>query len=375
MKKKLFLIITKTNFGGAQRYVYDVATHLNSQYDVAVIGGGNGVLFEKLAEKNIRTISMKSLVRDISFIKDIRSLFELMSIFKKEKPDIVHLNSSKIGGIGALAARFAKVPNIIFTGHGWAFNENRPWLQKKIILIVHWITVMLSHTTIAVAEKIKNDINTLPWVSKKIKVIYNGIGDIDFIPRENAREMLGIGTLKPGTLVIGTISELHRNKGLDIALQGFNQFRNNNPLSHFIIVGEGEQRKELETYIRDNNLWLHVTLAGFVKDAARYLKAFDIFTLTSRTEAFPYVPLEAALAHLPVVASKVGGIPELITDRVNGVLVEPSNAGSFFEGLEYITSNTDKDFLSEALYKQVKDNFSHATMIDKLKEVYENPHR
>jgi len=371
MKKKLFLVITKSNFGGAQGYVYDLATSFNDSYDVTVICGGSGVLVDKLAEKNIRTISLQSLQRDVSIIKDVKSFFELLRIFKKEKPDIVHLNSSKIGGLGGLAARISGTPKIIFTGHGWAFNEPRPFLQKKFILFLHWTTIMLSHVTIAVSNKTKKDICTLPFVSKKIKVIYNTVSPIDFLPREKAREMLGIANIPTNTLVIGTISELHKNKGLDIALRGFNEFREKHAHSHFVIIGGGEQKTELESYIKQNRLSKQVTLTGFIKDASKYLKAFDIFSLTSRTEALPYVPLEAGLAGLPVIATKVGGIPEIIDNGVSGILIDPEKPSDFARALVSMIEEPRFINAGENLLQRVKKDFSHDTLMESMKSIYE----
>jgi len=371
MKKKVLFVITKSNFGGAQRYVFDLATSFSTSYDVAVASGGTGILQEKLQEKNIRIIPLISLQRDVSVIKDIKSFFELIKIFKKEKPDIVHLNSSKIGGLGGLAARIAGVPRIVFTGHGWAFNEKRPFLQKKAILFLHWVTIVLSHVTIAVSQKIKKDICTLPFISKKIKVVYNAVAPIDFLPRQTAREMLGIASLPPNTLVLGTISELHKNKGLDIALRGFTEFRDKHPQSHFVIIGEGEERKNLETYITQNRLSKQVTLTGFVKDASRYLKAFDIFSLTSRTEAFPYVPLEAGLAELRVIASRVGGVPEVIGNGISGILIEPEKPSDFAAALVHVIEDPKNIHLGKVLRTRVEKEFNHDTLIFHTKDVYE----
>src|SRR3989344_8728852 len=131
-KIKILYVITKSNFGGAQRYVYDLAINLRG-YDVAVALGGNGVLNEKLTASGIRTCSVASLQRDISPTKDIGSFGNLYSIIKKEQPDIIHLNSPKAGGLGAFACRFLNASRytlhatrIIYTVHGWAFNEDRP---------------------------------------------------------------------------------------------------------------------------------------------------------------------------------------------------------------------------------------------------------
>lgn len=175
-KKKILFVITKSNFGGAQRYVYDLARSLPSrEFEVVVAFGGEGLLKEKLTQANIRTVPIEGLERDINLFNEFSVFSQLMKLFKEERPDVVHLNSSKIGGIGALAGRLARVPHIVFTAHGWAFNEERPWIERKIIAVLYWITLVLSHTTIAVSEQIKKQICCFPFVKHKMIIIHNGI--------------------------------------------------------------------------------------------------------------------------------------------------------------------------------------------------------
>jgi len=130
-RKKIAYVITKSNWGGAQRYVYDLATNVpKNTFDVIVVCGGNGTLAKKLEQEGTRVIRIKGLERDIRFGSEIRVLYRLKHLFAQEQPDIVHLNSSKIGGLGSLAARMARVPHIIFTAHGFAFNEKRNIVWK-----------------------------------------------------------------------------------------------------------------------------------------------------------------------------------------------------------------------------------------------------
>jgi hypothetical protein len=189
---KILYCITKGNFGGAQRYVYDLATHMDkNQYEIVVLCGEGETLPKKITEKNIRVVRLNSLKRDISIVNEIRSFIEIYKIFKKEKPDIIHLNSSKMGGIGAFIGRIAGVKNIIFTAHGFAFNEKRPIWQKIILIFFHHLTILLTHKTIMVSEKTKKDIDYLPFIKNKLVKIYNGIDThIDFYSKDEALNFL-----------------------------------------------------------------------------------------------------------------------------------------------------------------------------------------
>lgn len=168
VRKKIFFVITKSNFGGAQRYVYDLATALPvNEFDVSVVFGEGGELEEKLKNVGIKTIRIETLQRNVSFFKDLKVFFELIKIFRREKPDIIHLNSTKIGGIGSFAGRISEVPKIIFTAHGWAFNEKRNAVSKIFIAFLQWLTVLFSHTTIAVSQSMANQILKFPLDSQK----------------------------------------------------------------------------------------------------------------------------------------------------------------------------------------------------------------
>jgi len=372
-RTKVLYMITKGNWGGAQEYVYTLATSLPEKfYKVTVICGEGNILPRKLEEKGVIVHSLPTLMRDISLRNEIRSFFALIKIIRNIRPDILHLNSSKIGFLGALAGRMARVPKIIFTAHGWASNEEtRRYATRGIFYIIHSITVLLCHNTIAVSERTKKDMS-LSWVRNKIQVIYNGIGNIEFLSREKSREILNNHTgtdLTPHTM-IGTISELHTNKGLDVLIEASKRLPDHVGI---YIIGSGEEKESLQIKIAQNSLSSRIFLLGRIEDAKQYLKAFDIFTLTSRAENLPYVILEAGKAGLPVVASKVGGIPEMIENGESGILVNKNNPGEVSRALEYLLDNPEiRKRYGKNLKQTIDQKFSIDGMIQKTVGVYLN---
>jgi glycosyltransferase involved in cell wall biosynthesis len=377
-KRKVIFCITKSNFGGAQRYVYDLATSLPAeQFDVIVVFGEGEELERKLQNVSIQTIKIKALQRNVNLFRDFSVFFELIKIFRKERPDVVHLNSTKIGGVGSIVGRLCGVPKIVFTAHGWAFNEKRNSVSKTAIAFLQWLTVMFSNITIAVSRKTADQVLKFPFVNKeKIKVVYNGTADIDFMVKDEARRiLLGDQTTKtsagalpnalPSAIWIGTISELHPNKGIDVAITAFAEISKKYPQTIYVVIGDGEEKTHLTNQITKLGLTSQVFLVGPIADAKKYLKAFDIFTLTSRTEALPYVILEAGLAELPVVASAVGGIPEIINLPDVGLLVPigenaPQNIAGTIEKL--IINPEHAKTLGQNLRQRVISNFSQEKM-------------
>ncbi|MBX4210747.1 glycosyltransferase, partial [Candidatus Parcubacteria bacterium] len=362
-RKKILYLITKSTLGGAQQYVFDLSTQAKELgFDVAVACGGSGPLIEHLKKRRVRTIPLV-LERDVKLGHDIRAFFSILKLFRTEQPDIIHLNSSKIAALGSVAGRvynafrWKRKAKIIFTAHGWAFNESRPWFQRSSIIFLHWITILFSHKIIAVSKKTRHDIHWLPLAGRKTIVIYNGIEKIQFKEKEVARRRLLPHI--PGQFWFGTISELHKNKGLDLAISAFLEIVERFPYAIFVIIGSGEEEKNLEAKIAEKNLQSNVFLVGQIPNAREFLKAFDVFTLTSRTEAFPYVILEAAVANLPIIASRVGGIPEVIESWQSGILVTPEKHKDLVLAFRYMLENADKAALfAENLHKRVIEQFS-----------------
>lgn len=378
-KKKVCLMVTKGVWGGAQKYVYSIATSLpKNLYDVFVITGKGEILKNKLEKENIRVYEIDNLKRDISTFSEIKSFFSILKILRQERPDVLHLNSPKAGGLGSAAGRLLnilKIKNcklkIIYTAHGWTFNEDRGVPSKIAIWLLSWVTVLLCHKTIVIAEKEMKQAKRMPFVNKKIVLIRNGVENIDFKEKTEAqKELFGHINKTPinNVLWLGTISELHKNKGLEYAIETLARIET--PFV-FFIIGEGEERRSLEKMIEKYNLENRVFLVGFLENAKEYLRAFDIFTLTSIKEGLPYTILEAGLAGLPVMASKIGGIPDIVDSGLNGILVEKTNLGQITKTLELMIKNPDqRRSFGLKLQEKVEKEFSLKQMLDKTLEVY-----
>ena len=373
-KTRVLYVITKSNFGGAQKYVYDLATSLpKDSFDVAVALGGNGILIPKLEEAGVRVVPIPSLARDVNPLGDLKTFFNLIKIFRVERPHIVHLNSSKIGIMGGVAARLTRIPKIIFTAHGWAFNENRAWVSRLIIKFLSWVTILIAHTTIAVSDSIARDMR---WVGarRKMVTIKNGIHKGDTLPQIQAREFLN--TLSPakipaGAFVFGTIAELHPSKGLSFAVQAISLMSQENPNIHYVILGSGQDHATLAALIDDLGLTDRVHLLGFVDNASQYIKAFDCFILPSTTEALGLVLLEAGNAGIPVVATNIGGIPEVIEDQRTGILVPARNPKALALALfQILESTTTRVGLGNALHQRVLSSFSFEITLRKTIGLY-----
>lgn len=376
-RKKVIIFITKSNWGGAQKYVFDLATGLpKDMFDVVVALGGKDLLYTRLLESEVRVIELESMQRNISFTKDIFSFFNILKIIKSEKPDIIHVNSTKISGLGAVAGRILGVKNIIFTVHGWAFNENRSFLSKAIIKSLYLVMLTLSHNIIAVSKKITEQVTSWPFKKSKLKIVHNGISLPSFLSKTEARTELGkfVDTaFTDDMIIIGGIGELHPIKGQIYGIKAIQQIKKekSNLNIKYIIIGSGEIENELKKEILDRDLLDTVYLTGYVKDGVNYLKAFDYYLFPSLSEGLPYAIVEAGFAELPVIASNVGGIPEVIENQKDGILIPSQDPDAIRNAIyTYIDNAALAQRMSTELHKKTTYRFGIQKMIDETVKVY-----
>jgi glycosyltransferase involved in cell wall biosynthesis len=369
-RKRILYLITKANWGGAQRYCYDLALAARAAgHEVAVAYGEPGLLASKLASENIRTIHIRSLARDIKSSRDWHAFRELRRLMRAERPDILHLNSSKAAGLGAVAARLSGIPHIIFTAHGWAWNESRPLYQRLAIRSLAWATVLLSHTTICVSRATKHDARWMSLVESKMVVIHNGFTCVPLISRAEARAALLPG--EAGKRWIGMLSELHPTKRIEDAIDAFALIASDHLDTILLVCGEGERRTALEARIAERGLADRIFLLGFVADAPRYLAAFDLFLHTSQSDTLAYAILEAGCARLPVVATEVGGIPEIIESGVSGLLVPPRAPSKAAQALrQLLEDSAHAEQLGEHLRARIIRDFALERMLRETLALY-----
>jgi len=364
----ILYVITKGSWGGAQRYVFELAVNAKAQgYAVCVASGTQGELIERLIAAEVPVVRIPGLARDIRLGADTRALLGLVSLMRRMRPDVVHTNSSKAGFIAALAGRLAFVPRIVFTSHGWAWNELRPLWQKVFFKLLHFATVFVSHSTIAVSEAIHRQASWMPFVQKKMQVIHLGVSPLAVLPRAEARARIeeSVGTALPSSSFwIGSLAELHPTKGLDVLVRAFALFAEKNTDAVLVCIGGGEDEGRLTALAHMLHIEHRVFFTGHLRDGATFLSALDLFVLPSHSEALGYVLLEAGQSSLPVIASNVGGIPEIIKDTETGLLFPAGDHAALSIALgEMESSPEERNRLGTALHTHVQEEFGIERML------------
>ena len=378
--KKILYIITQSELGGAQRYLFDLVDNLHEEFEISIaLGeqGKDGELAKKLEAHNVKVLSIPHLKRAISPFKDLLAIVDTIKLLKKIKPDIVHLNSSKVSIIGSLASIFVKKlkARFVYTVHGWVFNEPLSGFKKSFYTFAEKFTARFKDRIICISSfdyEIAKKQLKIP--EKKLTLIHHGIDPIKFLTKGEAREKFK--SLMPDTqskIVIGVIANLYRTKGLEYLIEaarlatdlGFNIVT--------IVIGEGSERKNLESVIGQNNLRSKFFLAGKMENAAELLPVFDIYVSSSIKEGLPYNILEAMQAGLPIIATNVGGIPEMITDGKNGLLVNPEKPKELAQRIKLlIEDNQLRESLKQQAQADANSEFTIDKMIKKTKEAYSN---
>lgn len=375
-KKKILFIITKSNLGGAQRYVLELATGLpKNRFEVVVAFGGSGLLKSRLEGAGIRTHEIASFERDINLVKELRSMRELYALMQEEQPDIVHLNSSKAGGSGALIARLCGVHNIIFTAHGWPFYEPRNLVSRTLIWFFSYLTTLLAHHVIVVSEHDRVGAR-MPGLTQKLTCIHTALPSLTFETQADARAALfppDVVAAHAKDVWLVSTGEHTRNKNLGTLIEAIALLPDSVRAHTFLtLMGDGEQRAHLERLILLHNLSDHISITGFVPEARAFLHAFDVFVMPSRKEGFPYGLLEAGAAGLAVIASNVGGIPEIIDDGTTGLLIDPMDTKHVTTAITTLVHDAHlRSTFGKLLREKVTKQYALPSMIERTIDLYE----
>jgi len=361
---KILYIITSADGGGAQKYVLDLAERFN-----APIAAGNesGRLFELAKARGLTAFQLRHLKRNLNPWHDFLAVWEIYRIIKQTNPDIVHLNSSKAGVLGAVAGKLAG-KKVIFTAHGMYYFTNTPWLKRWSYTWAEKFAALFWDRLIAVSRQdagLAQKYNLLP--AKDICTIYNGLPPIAFLPTGQARQQLGTA---PEKIILGCVAQFYRRKGLDILIKAAAALPEElKRKTQIVLIGQGPEQANLEKLIRNLGLQETVILKNFQTQASSMLKAFDIFVLPSRYEGFPYALLEAMQAGLPIIATKVGGNAEALGDA--GMLVETENIPALAKAIEGLLSDlSQQKQLSQKALEQSK-LFSEEKMLAETEKIYE----
>lgn len=315
-RPRVLILITLAEVGGAQTYVTQLLPALGEHYEVTVAAHGPGPLRDAARAAGARFVPLRHVRRDLHPLRDLLGLLELVALIRRERPDIVHANSSKVGVLGRLAAFAAGTPVRVFTVHGWAFKAYAGltaalyrW-SDRLLAPLTTVTICVSETERAAGLAAKT------CRPGRTVVITNAI-DVGAAPQAQ------LAGDPPRILTVGRLAAPKDPLTLVRALPALR------PREYSLaFVGGGRDQPLVEQAVRERGVAGRVTLLGERHDVPELLESADIFVLASRSEGAPLSVLEAMAAGLPVVASDVGGVAELVADGETGLLVPAGDAAA-----------------------------------------------
>lgn len=381
---KILHIITRLDKGGSAENTMETVSRLGSE---AVLVSGKtydpkGGISNFIRKHRLNRVEVPELVREISPLNDLKAFIELYKYIKKNKFDIVHTHSSKAGILGRWAAWLAGVKIIIHTPHGHVFYGYFSPLKSKLFLYMERLTALITRKIITLTEIGKNEhIKFKIGGLEKFITIPSGINmdklEYNFSITDKKRE-LGI---PEDTLVVGTVSRLDPIKGNKYFIEAINQIINieraNCTNVIFLIVGDGTQKRELERLVAEYGLTEKVIFTGMREDVHQIFPVIDIFILSSLMEGMGKVLLEAMLNEKPVVATNVGGIPEIVIEGESGILVNAKDYNSMADAIiKLLSDRALRESMGAVAGKIVNKKegdvliFSIEGMVKKVRQLY-----
>jgi glycosyltransferase involved in cell wall biosynthesis len=389
---KIIHIITRMDMGGSAQNTLLTALHHDSQHcNVWLIKGSTlesamTKAETKLVEDQLKTakeqgieiIDLPSLIRRISPINDVGTLVALFRLIRKIQPQIVHTHTSKAGLLGRLAAWMARVPIIIHTPHGHVFYGHFGRSLSRIFLQMEKLLGKITHHQIALTpEEGKDYLNLGVAKSKNISVIHSGIELRRFRKgaKQHTEKRKGLG-IPPDSLLIGYVGWLIPIKGVIYLVSAMAKVLGQHPESMLVLVGKGDDKGEDEVKLRKQveNLGIadNVRFLGWRPDVDEVMGCFDIFVLPSLNEGMGRVLVEAMSVGLPIVASRVGGIPDLVKHGENGLLVPPANTSALEQAISDLLSDKARRKRMGETGKRMCRSYSVEAMVEQIDALYKN---
>jgi glycosyltransferase involved in cell wall biosynthesis len=358
--------------GGAERLMVPILKHIsraNFEPHVCALGFKDG----NLMADEIRQSGIPVVCLNVKHLRDLDTLPRLIGYLKGIGADLVHTQLETANILGNISAKLLRLPSVctIHVMHSMDIK-----LKSKLHQKVEWFA--LNHfcdRVITVSEQNRQNHLALSGApASQVSTLYNGIDLSDFLKldrqneRTSVRKEMGIPV---DANLLTTVAVLRPQKGIQFMIQALPKVLNSFPNTYYLVVGSGSFQSALIEEVKQVGINDRVIFAGMRKDVARLLTASDLFVLPTLTEALPTVLAEAMAAKLPIVASEVGGVPEMVSDGENGCLVEPEDVDGLANICSYLLNHPEQCAAMGAEgWKIVDQKFNIERQVDQLSKLY-----
>jgi glycosyltransferase involved in cell wall biosynthesis len=351
-RHRIFYLLPYFELAGTESHLLELAKGMMERYDI-LVGTPYGKGVELLLRFGIPYKQLPSLT--FSNVREYKH--SLKFILEEFSPDIIHIHGAH--ELVFIAKGLSPSTPVVFTCHG--YGTNYPWIDYSLSA---YIGNKWADRVIAVSNYDRDFLIRRGLDKNKISVIYNGISEVE------ERKALPV-TLKG--LVIGTAARLTKIKGINYLIEAFSFLVKKYRELSLAILGDGEERKTLENLTGKLGIRESVYFLGSIPNAKSYFTNFDIFVLPSLMDFLPISILEALSVGRAVVATKVGGIPEIIEDGKSGILVPAKDSRTLAEAIEVLIVDRGlREMIGENGYKRFREGFTVERMVEKTNEIYKD---
>jgi glycosyltransferase involved in cell wall biosynthesis len=375
-------VIARLNVGGPALHVAYLTAGLAPRgYDTTLVAGTIARGEESMAfvadAHNVHVETLGDLHREISPIRDLRAIVQLAQLIRRERPTILHTHTAKAGAVGriaALLARGARPPIVIHTFHGhvlrgyfgrvktFGFRTLERWLART------------STALVAVSPEVRDDLVALGVApASKFTVVRLGIDlprrvDNDAAQRREARRQMG---LRDEAFVVGWVGRMTAVKRTELVVRALQDLVARNVDAFVVLVGDGPDRDQLERYAHELGVIKRCLFLGYQEDVARFYDAIDVLVLPSINEGTPVSVIEALAARRPAVATRVGGVPDVVRDGIDGFLVDADDVDALATRLAELAADPElRARMGEAGHARVIERYAVARLVDDVDRLY-----
>ncbi|MBM3247932.1 MAG: glycosyltransferase family 4 protein [Candidatus Omnitrophica bacterium] len=344
------------------------------RYQTELACGSEGPLVEEAKKNNLTLNMITHLTNRINIFYDLLALIELIILINKKDFQIVHTHNSKAGILGRAAANICRVPIIIHTQHSCVFKYGTlNYFQKKFYYFLELVSARFTDKIIYISESLRQEFIKANISRQENSVsIYSGIEVEKFRININITEKKQVLGLSKDDFIVGVVSRLEEGKGNDYVIEAIPKVAQHVSGIKFIFVGEGELKEDLEKLSQKLGVQDKILFLGPRQDVPELLQVFDIVCLASLYEGMGRVLLEAQAAGKPVVATKIGGIIDVVSENKTGFLVSPRDTDALSQAIIRLAQDHNlRKQMSEEARRFVDYRFSSAKMVVDILNVYE----
>lgn len=380
-KIKILRIINRFNIGGPVYNAILLSAYMPEEYDTLLIGGlpeKNEENSTYIAEKyGVNPLLISEMQREPNFKNDRKALKKLKEIILTYQPDIVHTHASKAGALGRKAAFDCAVPIVVHTYHGHVFHSYFNWWKTKLYQAIEKRLAKKTTGIIAISELQKNDLALKYKICKPEKIEIINLG-LDLGPfnenktdnRNKTRTAFGLNDSEIAIAIVGRLAPI-KNHDLFLKCASVIHEKTSKKVVYFI-VGGGEEFTSIEEKVNALKAkGIDIRMTSWIKDINTFNAGMDILCLTSKNEGTPVSLIEAQAAGIPFVATKVGGIKDIVSENNTGYLVDLNDSDAFIEKLLHLIENENKrQEMSQKGWSFVQEKFQYKTLIAKTDSYY-----